>query len=73
MSDIPPQQLADLWYLKFEYRWISHNTLDAEWRAIAKTLQKSNKIEYSLIPCRNEIHVENFEEIYKLKESHANY
>jgi hypothetical protein len=69
MSDIPPQQLADMWYLKFEYGWISHSTLDAEWRAIAKTLQKSNKIDYVLVAGSPNL----FEEIYKLKESHANY
>lgn len=67
MNELPPQQLADLWYLKFGHAWISRSTLDDDWRSIVSTLMKTNKIDYVLVTGSPAV----FEEVYKLKESHA--
>lgn len=69
MSEISPQQLADLWYLKFQHKWIARVELDSDWRAIVKTLMQTNKVEYTMVPVTSNT----FEEIYKLKENHANH
>jgi len=69
MAELPPQQLADMWYLKFGYEWVTRGTLDSDWRSIVSTLMKTNKVEYTVIPVESST----FEEIYKLKESHANH
>jgi len=69
MDELPPQQLADMWYLKFGHAWISRNSLSSDWRSIVSTLMKANKVDYVLVAGSPTV----FEEIYKLKESHANH
>jgi hypothetical protein len=67
MNPITPQELANLWYLKFEHRWVASVELDKEWRRISRELMKHNLADYDLI---NDPQVSYSTEIIKLKESY---
>jgi hypothetical protein len=46
---VTPQQLADLWYLKFGYGWVTRSALDKDWKNISRELMKNNLAEYDLM------------------------
>jgi hypothetical protein len=48
VNQLTPQQLADLWYLKYEHKWIPREHLEPEWKKIANTLMKNSLLEYEL-------------------------
>lgn len=64
--DMTPQDYSNLWYLRFEYRWVDRLKLDKDWREISKVLMKNSLLDYSL--ANNEETAEPTE-IYKLKET----
>lgn len=45
---IEPNQLADVWYLKFGYRWVARPDLDEDWKKIAEVLMKHDYLRYEL-------------------------
>lgn len=45
---IEPNQLADVWYLKFGYEWVARPDLDEDWKKIADTLMKHDYLRYEL-------------------------
>lgn len=57
--------MADLWYLKFGYKWIPRMELDADWRDIASVLMQSNLADYEMI---NQPSTGSLLEIIKIKE-----
>lgn len=48
MNELTPQQLADLWYLRYENKWIPRDHLDPDWKKIANTLMKNSLLDYEL-------------------------
>jgi hypothetical protein len=48
VNELTPQQLADLWYLKYEYTWVPREKLDEDWRKIANTLMKNSFLDYEI-------------------------
>jgi hypothetical protein len=48
VNELTPQQLADLWYLKYEYTWVQREKLDDDWRKIANTLMKNSFLDYEI-------------------------
>lgn len=48
MNELTPQQLADLWYLRYENKWIPREYLDPDWKKIANTLMKNSLLDYEL-------------------------
>jgi len=46
MKTIPPQALADLWYLKFGHRWVNGFELSKDWRKISRELMRNNLADY---------------------------
>lgn len=65
---LTPSQMADLWYLRFKDRWVTHDKVQTEkWKEIVSTLMKHNIIRYQLVP-----HKSRYIECYQLKEEHAN-
>lgn len=48
MNELTPQQLADLWYLRYENKWIAREHLDPDWKKIANTLMKNSLLDYEL-------------------------
>ena len=48
MNELTPQQLADLWYLRYENKWIPREHLDSDWKKIANTLMKNSLLDYEL-------------------------
>lgn len=67
MNTLTPQELANLWYLKFEHRWVASGELDAEWRRIGNELMRNNLADYELLSSPQARHAA---EIIKLKESY---
>lgn len=49
MIRIQPQELANLWYLKFGNEWVSRAELDQDWKDISRELMKNNLAEYDLV------------------------
>jgi hypothetical protein len=45
---IEPNQLADVWYLKFGHNWVVRDGLDNDWKEIANTLMKHDYLRYEL-------------------------
>ena len=41
---LEPQQLADLWLLRFGTEWVLEETLEVTWLEILKELQKNNYV-----------------------------
>lgn len=70
MNTLSPQELANLWYLKFGSKWVIKDQLQDEWKVIGRELMKNNLADYELI---NDPQVSYATEIIKLKETHANY
>jgi hypothetical protein len=68
MNRIEPQDLANLWYLKFGYKWVKGFELDADWKKISKELMRSNLADYDTMLM---VDTEQLTEIVKLKK-HAN-
>ena len=68
MNLIPPQELADLWYLRYAYAWVRSNALPKELHGVADTLKKTNWLEYHM-----GLDKEGYFEVLQLKEErHAN-
>jgi hypothetical protein len=68
MNSIGPQDLANLWYLKFGYKWVKGFELDADWKKISRELMRSNLADYDTMLM---VDTEQLTEIVKLKK-HAN-
>lgn len=68
MNRIEPQDLANLWYLKFGYKWVKGFELDADWKKISRELMRSNLADYDTMLM---VDTEQLTEIVKLKK-HAN-
>jgi hypothetical protein len=68
MNSIEPQDLANLWYLKFGYKWVKGFELDADWKKISRELMRSNLADYDTMLM---VDTEQLTEIVKLKK-HAN-
>lgn len=66
MINIPSQELANLWYLKFGHKWVVRAELDADWKDISKELMRNNLADYDLI---NDPKISLTTEIVKLKET----
>lgn len=45
---IEPNQLADVWYLRFGHQWIARSDLDEDWKKIAEVLMKNDYLRYEL-------------------------
>ena len=69
MNKLEPQDLANLWYLKFGHKWVKSFELDADWKKISKELMRSNLADYDTMLM---VDTEQLTEIVKLK-THANY
>ena len=68
MNLIPPQELADLWYLRYAYAWVMSNALPKELHGVADTLKKTNWLDYHM-----GLDKEGYFEVLQLKEErHAN-
>ncbi len=68
MNRLEPQDLANLWYLKFGYKWVKGFELDADWKNISRELMRSNLADYDTMLM---VDTEQLTEIVKLKK-HAN-
>ena len=68
MNRLEPQDLANLWYLKFGYKWVKGFELDADWKKISKELMRNNLADYDTMLM---VDTEQLTEIVKLKK-HAN-
>lgn len=68
MNRIEPQDLANLWYLKFGYKWVKSFELDTDWKKISRELMRSNLADYDTMLM---VDTEQLTEIVKLKK-HAN-
>jgi|688.fasta_scaffold291872_3 hypothetical protein len=68
MNRLEPQDLANLWYLKFGYKWVKGFELDADWKKISRELMRSNLADYDTMLM---VDTEQLTEIVKLKK-HAN-
>jgi len=66
VKTLAPQELANLWYLKFGNKWVSREDLDEDWRSISKELMRNNLADYDLI---NDPKIFIITEIIKLKET----
>lgn len=66
MNTISPQELANLWYLKFGNGWVSREVLDSDWKNIGRELMKNNLADYDLV---SDPHRSVTIEIIKLKET----
>lgn len=63
-----PEQMADLWYLRFKFSWVTSDKVKTEkWQQIVSELMKKNIIRYQLVPRRA-----SYIECYQLKEEYAN-
>ena len=49
MIKLAPQQLADLWYLRFGARWVERRKLDAVWDDFYRTLKRTGYMDYEAI------------------------
>lgn len=49
MTSISPQELANLWYLKFGDGWIVRTHLPQEWKDIGRELMRNNLADYEMI------------------------
>jgi hypothetical protein len=49
VKKVSPQELANLWYLKYEYQWVARDTLDKEWKDISRELMRNNLADYTVI------------------------
>jgi hypothetical protein len=70
MNRLEPQDLANLWYLKFGYKWVKGFELDADWRKIGRELMRNNLADYETM-LGTEKQKQTIVEIVKLKK-HAN-
>ena len=66
MNELSPQELSNLWYLKFGYAWIERDTLDKDWREISNKLMQNNLADYEIMMT---IDHNAASEIIKLKET----
>lgn len=66
MTSISPQELANLWYLKFGDGWIVRTDLPQEWKDIGRELMRNNLADYDLLRTSNSVATV---EIIKLKET----
>jgi hypothetical protein len=67
MTKLTPQQLADVWYLRFGASWV--NSVDVEgatWKKIIDALMRNSLLDYHLVQDKTGIR-----EVYKLRENHA--
>lgn len=53
MTCLTPQQLADLWFLRFGDRWVEHPELDKDWVEFYKTLKRNGYMQYEAINAPN--------------------
>lgn len=67
MNTLSPQELANLWYLKFEHKWVARNDLPQDWKDIGRTLMQHNLADYEMLSVSNQRAAV---EIIKLKESY---
>jgi hypothetical protein len=68
MSLIPPQELADLWYLRYGYDWVKANALPKELCEVTDLLKKTSWLDYHM-----GLDKEGYFEVLQLKkERHAN-
>lgn len=68
MTKLSPQQLADVWYLRFGYSWVdSTNVEDDTWKKMLDALMRNSFLDYHLVADKTGI-----KEVYKLRENHAN-
>jgi hypothetical protein len=68
MSLIPPQELADLWYLRYGYDWVKANALPKELCEVTDLLKKTSWLDYHM-----GLDKEGYFEVLQLKEErHAN-
>jgi hypothetical protein len=66
--NLTPDQMADLWYLRFKDRWVTNDKVQTEkWKKIVSVLMKHDIIRYQLVPRKS-----GYVECYQLKESYAN-
>jgi len=49
VTSISPQELANLWYLKFGDGWIVRTDLPQEWKDIGRELMRNNLADYEMI------------------------
>lgn len=67
MTKLAPQQLADVWYLRFGYSWVNSTDVEDEtWKKIINTLMRHSLLDYHLVQDKAGIR-----EVYKLRENHA--
>ena len=66
MKKVQPQELANLWYLKYAYQWVAKDTLDKEWKDIGRELMRSNLADYTSINRPDKFGIM---EVIKLKEN----
>lgn len=67
---LTPQQLADLWYLKFGTEWVARSEMNQDWRNISRELMKNNLADYDLAHVyKDNVTKIGLEEIVKLKET----
>lgn len=68
MNLLPPQELADLWYLRYGYEWVKAKDLTPELHAVADLLKKASWLDYHM-----GVGTEGYFEVIQLKEErHAN-
>jgi hypothetical protein len=68
MNLIPPQELADLWYLRYGYTWVRYDALPEELDEVANLLKKTSWLDYHM-----GLDKEGYFEVLQLKEErHAN-
>jgi hypothetical protein len=68
MSLIPPQELADLWFLRYGYAWVKTADLTPDVLEVADTLKKTSWLDYHM-----GVGAEGYFEVLQLKEErHAN-
>ena len=68
MNLIPPQELADLWYLRYGYDWVKANALPKELCEVTDLLKKTSWLDYHM-----GLDKEGYFEVLQIKkERHAN-
>lgn len=48
MNLLPPQELAEMWYLRYGYTWVRSDSLSKELHEVADLLKKTSWLDYHM-------------------------
>jgi len=62
---LTPHQLADIWCLRYEHKWVVQDDLSKDWRDIGNELKRASLAQYEL-----SFTADGYKEYIKLKENY---